>query len=390
MAKKSKNVRKLFLQGNQACAMAAIDAGCKFFGGYPITPSTEIAEILSIELPKVGGTFIQMEDELGSICSCIGASIAGKKSMTSTSGPGFSLMQEGIGYACITETPVVIVNVMRGGPSTGLPTSPSQGDVQQARWGSHGDHEMIVLSASNVEECYYSTIRAFNLSEKYRTPVVLLLDEVVAHMRQNVILPDPKTVKPYERKHPSVPPDWYEPYATKKLIPVLANFGEGYRYHITGLVHDEKGFPTSVTSEIFKFKERLKNKITHNTKDISIVELHNCEKAEIVILSYGCVVLSVMEAIRKAGRKKNIGPDKVGMIKLDTLWPFPDKELNKIIDDISKHAKTIIVAEMNSGQIYREVERVNRGRLKIDSIFQNNGQLISPETVYKKILGALS
>jgi len=389
MAKKTIKKRSLVLQGNQACAMGALDAGCLFFGGYPITPSTEIAEILSRELPKIGGKFVQMEDELGSICSCIGASIAGKKAMTSTSGPGFSLMQEGIGYGCITETPVVIVNVMRGGPSTGLPTSPSQGDVQQARWGSHGEHEMIVLSASNVEECYYSTIRAFNLSEKYRIPVVLLLDEVVAHMRQNVVLPDPSTIKPYDRKQPSVPPAWYEPYAKNKLVPVLANFGEGYRYHITGLIHDEKGYPTSKTSEINIFKQRIRKKITNNINNISIMELHNCEKAEIIIITYGCVVLPVMEAIKKADRKKKIGPGRVGMIKLDTLWPFPDDALSNIIDEVSPHVKEIIVAEMNQGQIYREVERVNKGRIPMESIFQNNGLLITPDTVYKKIQGAL-
>lgn len=387
MKSENNNKRVMLLQGNEACALGAIDAGCRFFAGYPITPSTEIAERLATLLPKYGGRFIQMEDELGSICACIGASIAGRKSLTATSGPGFSLMQEALGYAFITETPLVIINVMRGGPSTGLPTSPSQGDVQQARWGTHGDHEMIVLSASDVEECYYSTIRAFNLSEKYRTPVVLLIDEVVAHMRQNVVLPSQKEVRVIERQLPLEPPDWYEPFSYDHDIPVLAHFGCGYRYHITGLVHDENGFPSSDRTEIERFYRRINRKIMDHEDDICLVEMHNCDRAEVIVVAYGSVVLSAQEAIKKIKKKKPRA--EIGLVKLDTIWPFPDKILNNIIERLKKKCKNLIVAEMNFGQIFREVERVNRGRLPLDGVFQVNGELISPDFIYKKILGAL-
>ncbi|MDD5090072.1 MAG: 2-oxoacid:acceptor oxidoreductase subunit alpha [Candidatus Wallbacteria bacterium] len=376
--------RKMLLQGNEACALGALDAGCRFFAGYPITPSTEIAEKLSEELPKVGGRFIQMEDELGSICACIGASAMGRKSLTSTSGPGFSLMQEGIGYACCTEMPVVIVNVMRGGPSTGLPTAPAQGDVQQARYGSHGDHEIIVLSASTVAECYHQTVRAFNLAEKYRTPVIMLIDEVVAHMRQNVVLPDAKDLEIIDRKHPQVHPDWYHPYDNENQVPVLADFGEGYRYHVTGLIHDENGYPTTVTEEVTAFIMRINRKISENVDDICRIEYLGSARPDVLVVAYGSVMLTAQEAILKVKEKHKLN---VGLVRIDTLWPFPDQLLDKLIDKVKKTCKKIVIAEMNFGQVYREIERINRGRLPLDAYFQVNGELIQPDAIYKKITG---
>lgn len=378
--------RRMLIQGNEASALGALDAGCGFFAGYPITPSTEIAEILSEKLPASGGRFIQMEDEIGSICACIGAAIAGQKSLTSTSGPGFSLMQEGIGYACITETPVVIVNVMRGGPSTGLPTAPAQGDMQQARFGSHGDHEMIVLSASTVEECYYATVRAFNLAEKYRTPVILLLDEVVGHMRQNVSLPEPGKIEIISRTKPHDHPDWYHPYSMENQIPVLASFGEGYRYHVTGLVHDENGYPTTVTEEVEGMISRINRKITDNIDDIIKIDLIDCEEPDVLVVAYGSVLLSAREAVRKVYQKKKCS---IGIIKLDTLWPFPDRIIDSLIERVKKSCKKLIVAEMSFGQVFREIERINRGRLPLDAFFQVNGELIKPDAIYKKIMGVL-
>ena len=233
------------LQGNEACALGALAAGCRFFAGYPITPSTEIAEVMARELPKVGGKFIQMEDEIASIAAVLGASVGGVKAMTATSGPGFSLMQENIGYAAMAEIPCVIVDVQRAGPSTGLPTSPSQGDVMQARWGTHGDHPVIALAPSTVREAFDLTVWAFNFSEKYRTPVILLMDEVVGHMRERAELPPREMVEVVDRVKPHVPPDWYFPYEeTSADVPPFASFGEGYRFHITGLFHDRAGFPT--------------------------------------------------------------------------------------------------------------------------------------------------
>ncbi|MCJ7776685.1 MAG: 2-oxoacid:acceptor oxidoreductase subunit alpha, partial [Desulfobulbaceae bacterium] len=254
--------KRLLLQGNEAIAVGALAVGCRFFAGYPITPASEISEVLSAQLPQVGGTFIQMEDEIASMGAIIGASIAGIKSMTATSGPGFSLMQENIGFACITETPCVVVNVMRGGGSTGLPTCPGQGDVMQARWGTHGDHPIIVLAVSTVADCFEITVRAFNLSEKYRIPVVLLSDEVVSHTRETVIFPSPQDIEIVDRIAPSVPPEWYVPYENNSTgIPDMAAFGEGYRYHVTGLVHDERGFPTQHPEEIKAFTNRLFRKL---------------------------------------------------------------------------------------------------------------------------------
>ena len=271
--------KAVVMQGNEAVAKGALAAGCDFFAGYPITPSTEVAEILATELPKVGGTFMQMEDEIASICAIIGASLAGAKSLTATSGPGYSLMQEAIGFAKITETPAVVVNVQRMGPSTGMPTSPGQGDIMQSRWGSHGDAPAIVLYPDSVKEAFQLTIRAFNLAEKYRTLVVLLMDEVLGHMREAVTLPDLSTVRVINRIKPNVPPQWYKHYdENQKYLSPIASYGDGYRFHVTGLTHDDHGFPTNKPNEAAKMMERLDKKIKHNIRDLVQIETVDMEE----------------------------------------------------------------------------------------------------------------
>ena len=326
------NNRTFMMQGNVAVAEGAIDAGCRFFAGYPITPSSEIAEQLSKKLPIHGGKFIQMEDEIAAMGAVLGASLGGSKSLTATSGPGFSLKQENIGYASLAEIPVVIVNVMRGGPSTGLPTLPSQGDVMQARWGTHGDHPIIVLAPSNVREAYDMTIRAFNLSEKYRIPVILLLDEIIGHVHEKVTLPDPMDLKIINRKKPSVSPDKYLPYKIDdSLIPEMANFGDGYRYHVTGLVHDETGFPTNNTEQIDKMLARLNSKIDKYLDDILQYEEIDTADANIGIVAYGSSARSAKNAMRMAREKGT----KVGMLRVQTLWPFPEKRINEFSQQVN-------------------------------------------------------
>ena len=375
---KKPDPRAKLMQGNEACAEGAIAAGCRFFAGYPITPASEIAEGLSVRLPQVDGTFIQMEDEIASMGAIIGASLAGAKSMTATSGPGFSLMQENLGYACIAEVPCVVVNVMRGGPSTGLPTNPSQGDVMQARWGTHGDHPIIVLSASSVLECFTLTVKAFNFSERYRTPVILLLDEVVAHMREKVILPKPSEVEVIERVKPSVPPEWYLPYEDTSFgVPPMGIFGEGYRYHVTGLIHDIRGFPTLRQDEIEPFLTRLFRKISTHSDDIRLVEHFMTVDAEIVIIAYGCVARSARRAVLEA-RSQGL---KVGMLKLITLWPFP----RSFIELLIKAGKTLLVPEMNMGQVSREVKRVNEGMTQVLTLNKIDGTIISPKEILAKM-----
>jgi 2-oxoglutarate ferredoxin oxidoreductase subunit alpha len=375
---KKPDPRAKLRQGNEACADGAIVAGCRFFAGYPITPASEIAEGLSVRLPQVDGTFIQMEDEIASMGAIIGASLAGAKSMTATSGPGFSLMQENLGYACIAEVPCVVVNVMRGGPSTGLPTNPAQGDVMQARWGTHGDHPIIVLSASSVLECFTMTVKAFNFSERYRTPVILLLDEVVAHMREKVILPKPSEVEVIDRVKPSVPPEWYLPYEDTSFgVPPMGIFGEGYRYHVTGLTHDIRGFPTLRQDEIEPFLTRLFRKISTHSDDIRLVEHFMTVDAEIVIIAYGCVARSARRAVLEA-RSQGM---KVGMLKLITLWPFPRSYIELLI----KAGKTLLVPEMNMGQISREVKRVNEGMTQVLTLNKIDGTIISPKEILAKM-----
>jgi 2-oxoglutarate ferredoxin oxidoreductase subunit alpha len=366
------------LQGNEAVVEGALRAGCRFFAGYPITPATEISEILSVKLPQVDGTFIQMEDEIASLGAVIGASLAGVKSMTATSGPGFSLMQENLGFAIIAEVPCVVVNVMRGGPSTGLPTSPSQSDVMQARWGTHGDHPIIALSASTVRECYDMTIQAFNFSEKFRNPVILLIDEVVAHMREKMVLSDQEEIEVFDRIKPTVPPEWYIPYEdTPRGVPAMANFGEGYRYHVTGLTHDIRGFPTSRPDEIGPFISRLHRKITQHFSEIQMAEYFQTDDAEITVIAYGCVARSAKRAVREA-REKGI---KVGLLKLITLWPFMRSAVEKVLQT----SKVLIVPEMNMGQISREVKRVNRGMAKVFTLNRVDGTIITPPEILNRI-----
>ena len=366
------------LQGNEAVVEGALRAGCRFFAGYPITPATEISEVLSVKLPRVNGTFIQMEDEIASIGAVIGASLAGVKAMTATSGPGFSLMQENLGFAVIAEIPCVIVNVMRGGPSTGLPTFPAQGDVMQARWGTHGDHPIIVLSASTVRECYDMTVRAFNLSEKFRTPVILLIDEVIAHMREKIVFLENEEKEIFNRVKPTMPPEWYIPYEnTPSGVPPMANFGEGYRYHVTGLTHDIRGFPTLRQDEIGPFINRLHRKISAHFSEIQSAEYFQTEDAEITLIAYGCVARSAKRAVIEA-REKGL---RVGLLKLITLWPFMRIAVEKVIQT----SKVLIVPEMNMGQISREVKRVSRGMARVFTLNKVDGTIITPSEIFNRI-----
>ncbi|MGZ3614463.1 MAG: 2-oxoacid:acceptor oxidoreductase subunit alpha [Thermodesulfobacteriota bacterium] len=376
--KKKSHLKELLLQGNEAVVEGALRAGCRFFAGYPITPATEISEILSVKLPQVDGTFIQMEDEIASLGAVIGASLAGVKSMTATSGPGFSLMQENLGFAIIAEVPCVIVNVMRGGPSTGLPTFPSQSDVMQARWGTHGDHPIIVLSASTVRECYEMTIQSFNFSEKFRSPVILLIDEVVAHMREKMVLSDEEEIEIFNRVKPTVPPEWYIPFEdTPSGIPAMANFGEGYRYHVTGLTHDIRGFPTSRPDEIGPFIARLHRKISQHFSEIQMAEFFQTEDADTTIVAYGSVARSAKRAVIEA-REQGL---KVGLLKLVRIWPFERSAVEKVL----QNSKTLLVPEMNMGQISREVKRVNRGVTKVFTLNKVDGTIITPEEILNRI-----
>ena len=376
--------KTIIMQGNEAVAYGALDAGVNFFAGYPITPSTEVAEILAAELPKRGGAFIQMEDEIASICAIIGASLAGAKSLTATSGPGFSLMQEGIGFAKITETPCVVVNVQRMGPSTGMPTSPAQGDIMQSRWGSHGDSPAIVLYPDSVKESYELTIRAVNLSEKYRTCVILLMDEVIGHMRESVLLPDMANVRVINRIKPTVPPHWYKHYdENQKYLSPLASFGEGYRFHVTGLTHDAHGFPTNKASEAGEMMDRLRKKITYNIRDLVQIESHQMDDAKIAIFAAGITARSAKAAIAMA-RAEGI---KVGLLRPLTIWPFPDEAVRKMLRDVD----TVIVPELNQGQLIHEIRRLTKDKSESDvlSIRKVNGDLITPNEILRKIKEAI-
>jgi len=340
-----------FINGDVACAEGAIAAGCRFFAGYPITPATEIAEHLSQRMPEIGGIYIQMEDEIGSIAAVIGASYTGLKAMTATSGPGFSLMQENIGLAVMTEAPCVIVDVMRGGPSTGQPTLPGQQDVMQAKWGSHGDYEIIALAPSSVQEMFDLTVEAFNLSETYRVPTILLADEIVAHMWEKVVIPPAEKMKIVNRKKPNVLPEKYMPFMPDDdLVPPMACFGDGFSFHASGLTHDEHGYPQTQSSEVQqRLVKRLCDKVRKNADKIIRVEEVMLEDADVVVVAYGIVARAALSAVRKA-RDSGI---KAGLLRLITLWPFPEKNVAKI----AKQAKVIVVAEMNCGQLVREVER---------------------------------
>jgi len=366
------------IQGNRAATLGALAVGCRFFAGYPITPSSEIAEIMSRRLPELGGKFIQMEDEIASIAAVIGASVGGMKAMTATSGPGFSLMQENIGYAAVAEIPCVIIDVMRTGPSTGLPTSPSQGDVMQARWGTHGDHPIIALAPGTVREAFDLTVTAFNFAEKYRSPVLVMMDEVVGHMRERVELPEPGDVPIVNRQMPGVPPEWYEPFGNAPSdVPPLAPFGEGYRYHITGLLHDVRGFPTERLDEIDPWVERVFRKINQHLDEICMWEEDGLEDARSVIVAYGSTARSAKQAIKIARARYG---RKVGLLRLKTLWPFPEDA----VEAATEQAGRVIVPEMNLGQMALEVERIT-GRRKVVRVGRADGQTITPEQILDAI-----
>jgi 2-oxoglutarate ferredoxin oxidoreductase subunit alpha len=365
------------LQGNEACARGALAAGCRFFGGYPITPSTEIAEVLARELPKVGGRFVQMEDEIASMAAIIGASLGGLKSMTATSGPGFSLMQENIGYAAMAEIPCVVVNVQRLGPSTGRPTSPAQGDVMQARFGTHGDHPIVALSAASVRESFDLTVKAFELSERYRTPVILLMDEVVGHMRERVDLPS-EPLLPAEREPVEVPPEWYEVYGeSPDDVPPLASFGNGYRFHVTGLHHDIHGFPTNRLDEVQAWIERVWRKIEDNLDDIVLTEDEGTGDMQTLVIAYGCTYRSARQAVNMAHQQDH----KTGLLKLQTIWPFAETQ----VEMLAERAERIVVPELNLGQVALEVERI-AGRDKVRRVNRIDGQMIEPHEILARIV----
>jgi 2-oxoglutarate ferredoxin oxidoreductase subunit alpha len=363
------------MQGNEASAMGALAAGCRFYAGYPITPSTEVAEVMARELPKVGGKFIQMEDEIASMAAIIGASVGGLKSMTATSGPGFSLMQENIGYAAMAEIPCVIVNVQRLGPSTGQPTAASQGDVMQARWGTHGDHPIIVLSPTSVAQSFALTVKAFNLSEKYRTPVVVLTDEIIGHMREPVELPEFETVEKVERLVTD-PPSTYKAFRNEPgSVPPMASFGIGYRYHITGLFHNEVEFPSQNLDEIDVWLERVNNKFDH-ADDILLYQTDVQPGARTAILSYGASARTARHAMKQLRLKGQ----KVSLFTAQTIWPFPEVAVEELADSVER----IIVPEMNLGQLALEVERV-AGRKKVVRVNRANGEMITPDMIVSAV-----
>ncbi|RLF79176.1 2-oxoacid:acceptor oxidoreductase subunit alpha [Thermococci archaeon] len=369
-----------FIQGDEAIARAAILAGCRFYAGYPITPASEIFEAMSLYMPLVDGVSIQMEDEIGSIAAVIGASWAGAKAMTATSGPGFSLMMENLGYAVMTETPLVLVNVQRGGPSTGQPTLAAQGDVMQAIWGTHGDHSLIVLTPATVQEAFDMTIRAFNLAEKYRTPVILLTDAEVGHMRERVYAPNPDELKLVYRKLPANEEEAKYPFGDVHgdLIPPMPIFGKGYRTYVTGLTHDERGRPKTVEAEVHeKLIKRIVAKIENNKKDIVDYETYELDDAEVILISFGIVARSAMRAVKEL-RKEGI---KAGLLKLNVVWPF-DFEL---IEKIAENAERMYVTEMNLGQLYHLVKEGANGKAEVELISKIGGEVHTPGEIVERI-----
>ncbi|MBN1212493.1 MAG: 2-oxoacid:acceptor oxidoreductase subunit alpha [candidate division Zixibacteria bacterium] len=370
--------KRHLMLGNLACVHGAIYAGMRFFAGYPITPSTEVAEGCARELPKIGGKFIQMEDEIGSIAAIVGASVAGLKSMTATSGPGYSLMVENIGYAYMTETPVVVINVQRGGPSTGMPTKGSQADTMQARWGTHGDYTAIAVAPSTVQECLTETIRAFNLAERFRTPVTVLLDEVIAHSREMVTIPEKGEFKVYDRVKPTCTPEEYVPFEmTPNGVSPMAGFGEGYRFNVTGLTHDTMGFTTNRPEEVSPKLDKLANKILKYRDETVKMRTEMMDGAEIAFISYGSVSRAALQAVMLA-RKAGV---KVGTVQLYTIWPFPEKQLR----EICAGCKKVIVGELNMGQMIYEVERVLPNNIKIHSIQRYDGEFLTPMQLLEKL-----
>ena len=364
-----------FVQGNEACVRGALYAGVRFFAGYPITPSTEIAEHLSEELPRVGGRFVQMEDEIASMCAVCGASLAGSKAMTATSGPGFSLKQEALGYAIMAEIPCVIVDVQRGGPSTGLPTECSQGDVMQARWGAHGDHAIIALTASSIQDVFSMTVEAFNLAETYRTPVVLLFDEVIGHMREKLEIPAPGVLPVVERLHTDVPEGVnYHPYLPREdgRLP-MSDFGGVHRYNVTGLHHDIWGFPTQNATQIVKLNYHLYDKIENRAHILARWKEYFLEDAEQILVSYGSSARSARHLVE--GRRAKC--DRIGLLELQTLWPFPAQ----LVREKTAHAKSVFVVEMNMGQICAQVKNVVANPDRVFLVNRMDGKLVTPTDI---------
>lgn len=375
------NIGKIaFLQGNEACAVAAIHAGVRFFAGYPITPSSEVAAVMALKLPQYDGMFIQMEDEIASMAAIIGASVSGTKSMTATSGPGFSLKQENIGYAALCEVPCLIVNVMRGGPSTGLPTELSQGDVMQARWGTHGDHPIIALAPSTVEEIFEYTIQAVNLSEMFRTPVILLLDEVLAHTRERFVIPPDEKIRArlFERTKPTLPPEDFMPFDDRfGDVPPMASYGTGYRFHTSGLIHDPAGFPTTRSDEITSLLKRLERKIRPDDPRLTFARELGTDDMDTLVISYGSaarVARRAVKILRKNGKKH-------GLLQLVTLWPSPEK----LIARLAKKVRKVIVIEMNQGQYINEVQRFCGAGTKLKLVNRIDGKLITVDEVLNAI-----
>lgn len=387
-----------FWDGNRACAEGAIMAGLSFYGGYPITPSTEIAEYLSWRLPQEGGVFMQVEDEIAGLATCLGASQGGAKAMTATSGPGFSLMQENLGFACMAELPVVVVNVQRLGPSTGQPTRASQADYMQAVWGTHGDHPIIVVSPSSVEEMLTLTVRAFNLAERYRTPVILLADEMIAHMREAVVLPTPGSLEVVSRKRPTAPPAEYVPFrADEDGVPPMAPFGEGgYRYHVTGLHHDERGFPTTDEGVMQAWSDRVHAKLSRHLNEIFAFEwigpqgsfpstspdarnqvLEALRGVSTLLISFGAAARAAAAAVRLASDEEL----SVGLLRLQTLWPLDDAWLTLVLDRVER----VVVVEMNRGQLMREIQRVSCRPGQVRGVLHAVGGQILPSVVMEAL-----
>ncbi len=362
------------LHGNHACALAAVAAGCRFFAGYPITPSSEVAERMSRELPAVGGVFIQMEDEIASMAAVVGASLGGVKAMTATSGPGFSLKQENIGLASMMEAPCVIIDVMRGGPSTGMPTRPAQGDIMQARWGTHGDHPAVVITPASVKEIYEETIRAFNLAEALRVPVVILYDQVIAHLLESFIIPDISEFEIVEREYAAPDDEDFLPFAPDaRGVPPMVRPGDGRRIHTTGLTHAETGFPTQDPETVDRVARRLLSKIDKNRDLIDKFESLETDDAELLIVAFGISA----RAARRAQRILGDDGVKVGLFRPITMWPFPEDQLRAA----AAGAKAVLVPEMNAGQLVREVERVLGRDIEIVSLTKIDGEPIEPPAI---------
>lgn len=375
------NNREMISSGNQLAAIAAVDAGCRYFGGYPLTPSSEIMHTISDLLPEVGGVSMQMEDEIASICSVIGASMSGKRAMTATSGPGLSLKAENLGLAQMAEVPLVCIDVMRGGPSTGLPTRVAQGDVSQAKHPSHGDYKSITICAGNLAECYTEVVRAFNLADRFMQPVFVLLDETLGHMHGKAMIPTKEQTQSEIklRKQFEGDPKEYFPYGVAQDEPAILNtMFKGYRYHFTGLHHDKHGFPTEEINTCKLLIERLFNKVEKHEDELESYEEYMLEDAQILIIAYGSVSLAVKEAIRHL-RKENI---KVGLFRPITLWPSPADKIKEYTQKIDK----VLCIELNMGQYFHEIQRVS-SRLDIEGLFKVNGRPISPDEIIEKVKG---